>query len=681
MSRTTGRVRFLDLRRPCRSSPKRPQPQSRRSAGRAHVSRAPAVAAGRRRVTLRPGPATARPDGHQGLRPRSLAVQRQRRRPGAGVEPRLRAAVGQHVADAIRRPARGRRPFRAAALLDESGQARRPDRPLLRRRAASRERSATRCTIRRSTSSCGDAAQNTRIHPDAAARGRRSVRWDGSVVRAGHPATYTFQTFSNAGLKMWVEDRLGRRSLAPGLAAVERRRARRRWRRAAATSSKSSGRRTRATPARCAGRRPRRRGTRRSGRRSATASTTTSSTAPSSTRRRRLPPRDRRGADDAALGLRLLAIARALQDAAGKPRRARRLPVAAHPDRRHRAGLAVLEDRHVGIARSSTRSASPIQTGGSARSTTKHAKLMISVWGKFYPGTANFEAMHGAGVLYEGPLKDQLEGLARISRTRSTTPSIPAARKLFWEQMKPALFDKGVDAWWMDATEPDLMQPLETLEGQRNVRDTRRRWAPGARMLNAYSLVNSQGIYEGQRAAAPDQRVVHPDALGVRGPCSATRRRRGRATSRRRGRRCASRSPRASGFSLSGSAVLDVGHRRLRRRRRASRDTPHDARRGGRVEGAERALVPVQHVHAAPARARPDAEPRDVVPRRRVRSGLPDRAQVRSPALSPAAVCLFAGRRRDARRRHDAAAAGDGFPVDRGRARSATSTCSARRCW
>jgi alpha-D-xyloside xylohydrolase len=38
-------------------------------------------------------------------------------------------------------------------------------------------------------------------------------------------------------------------------------------------------------------------------------------------------------------------------NATGKPRRARRLPVAAHPTRRHRAGLAVLEDRFVGIAR------------------------------------------------------------------------------------------------------------------------------------------------------------------------------------------------------------------------------------------------------------------------------------------------------------------------------------------
>ena len=29
----------------------------------------------------------------------------------------------------------------------------------------------------------------------------------------------------------------------------------------------------------------------------------------------------------------------------------------------------------------------------------------------------------------------------------------------------------------------------------------------GSRMLNAYSLVNSKTVYEGQRAAAPDQRV------------------------------------------------------------------------------------------------------------------------------------------------------------------------------
>jgi alpha-D-xyloside xylohydrolase len=57
----------------------------------------------------------------------------------------------------------------------------------------------------------------------------------------------------------------------------------------------------------------------------------------------------------------------------------------------------------------------------------------------------------------------------------------------------------------MDATEPDLT-PTPTLEGQRtNMHPTA--MGTGSRMLNAYSLVNSQGVYDGQRAAAPDQRV------------------------------------------------------------------------------------------------------------------------------------------------------------------------------
>jgi len=38
---------------------------------------------------------------------------------------------------------------------------------------------------------------------------------------------------------------------------------------------------------------------------------------------------------------------------------------------------------------------------------TQHAQLMISVWPKFYPGTANFEALRSAGFLYERNLSEQ----------------------------------------------------------------------------------------------------------------------------------------------------------------------------------------------------------------------------------------------------------------------------------
>ena len=38
----------------------------------------------------------------------------------------------------------------------------------------------------------------------------------------------------------------------------------------------------------------------------------------------------------------------------------------------------------------------------------RHARLMISVWGKFYPGTKNFEAMRSQGFLYQRNLSEGL---------------------------------------------------------------------------------------------------------------------------------------------------------------------------------------------------------------------------------------------------------------------------------
>ena len=67
-------------------------------------------------------------------------------------------------------------------------------------------------------------------------------------------------------------------------------------------------------------------------------------------RGRRLPPDHRHGADDAALGVRPLAVPRALQDGGGERRGAGRVSQARHPRRRHRAGLAVLAPRRMGLA-------------------------------------------------------------------------------------------------------------------------------------------------------------------------------------------------------------------------------------------------------------------------------------------------------------------------------------------
>jgi alpha-D-xyloside xylohydrolase len=137
----------------------------------------------------------------------------------------------------------------------------------------------------------------------------------------------------------------------------------------------------------------------------------------------------------------------------------------------------------------------------------RHARVMISVWGKFYPGTANFEAMRTRGFLYHRPLGEGLRdwvGDGGYPYTWYDAFSAEAG-KLFWAQMDKALFRKKFDAWWMDAPEPDLTRD-PSLEGQRGYMHPTA-LGTGARMLNAYSLYNSQAVYDGQRAAAPNQRV------------------------------------------------------------------------------------------------------------------------------------------------------------------------------
>ncbi len=137
----------------------------------------------------------------------------------------------------------------------------------------------------------------------------------------------------------------------------------------------------------------------------------------------------------------------------------------------------------------------------------RHARVMISVWGKYYPGTKNFEAMRAQGFLYHLNLAEGLRDWVGDGGYPYTFYDAfnPAAGKLFWSQMNTGIFGKHFDAWWLDAPEPDLL-PTPTLDGQRTHMNPTA-LGSGARMLNAYSLVNSKTVYEGQRSVAPDQRV------------------------------------------------------------------------------------------------------------------------------------------------------------------------------
>lgn len=141
---------------------------------------------------------------------------------------------------------------------------------------------------------------------------------------------------------------------------------------------------------------------------------------------------------------------------------------------------------------------------------THHAQLMISVWPKFYTGTANFTALRDAGDLYTPNVTESKKDFVGYPFTFYDAFKAEA-RQRYWSQIDQALFARGVDAWWMDASEPDIVEgPFTSVASQVSTFETHMHptaLGTGARMLNAYSLVNSQAIFEGQRAAAPNQRV------------------------------------------------------------------------------------------------------------------------------------------------------------------------------
>ena len=135
----------------------------------------------------------------------------------------------------------------------------------------------------------------------------------------------------------------------------------------------------------------------------------------------------------------------------------------------------------------------------------EHTHVMISVWGKFYPNTENAKEMQTSGYLYQPNVQENVKDWLGHPYTFYDAFN-PDARKLFWSQINTDLFSKGIDAWWMDATEPDLMPSPPTLDGQRTHMNPTH-LGTGSRMLDGYALENSEGVFTGQRQASPNQRI------------------------------------------------------------------------------------------------------------------------------------------------------------------------------
>lgn len=77
----------------------------------------------------------------------------------------------------------------------------------------------------------------------------------------------------------------------------------------------------------------------------------------------------------------------------------------------------------------------------------------------------------------------------------------PEARDIYWKYLNDGIFKLGMDAWWMDSTEPDH------LDWKPEDMDTKTYLGSFRKVRNAYPLMTVGGVYDHQRAVTSDKRV------------------------------------------------------------------------------------------------------------------------------------------------------------------------------
>jgi alpha-D-xyloside xylohydrolase len=113
-----------------------------------------------------------------------------------------------------------------------------------------------------------------------------------------------------------------------------------------------------------------------------------------------------------------------------------------------------------------------------------HAHLMVSVWSRFDPKS-------DVGKQFQ-------EHNYFIPGTTWVDFLNPAAAQLYWQNFSTRMRSLGIDAWWLDATEPEN----DDLHG-RSIH-----LGSGDRYRLVYPLFVTRTVYEGSRRDAPNQRSM-----------------------------------------------------------------------------------------------------------------------------------------------------------------------------
>ncbi|MBZ5545627.1 MAG: DUF5110 domain-containing protein [Acidobacteriia bacterium] len=127
-----------------------------------------------------------------------------------------------------------------------------------------------------------------------------------------------------------------------------------------------------------------------------------------------------------------------------------------------------------------------------------HFHLMISVWPYFRPGSPVYDDMDKRGFFID---RTKVAGFHPAGQALYDAFN-PAARAYYWDLMDKALFRIGVDAWWLDTTEPETEGREENVLVHDKVAI-----GSGARYANLYPLMTTSAVYQGERRESDRKRV------------------------------------------------------------------------------------------------------------------------------------------------------------------------------
>lgn len=136
-----------------------------------------------------------------------------------------------------------------------------------------------------------------------------------------------------------------------------------------------------------------------------------------------------------------------------------------------------------------------------------NAHLAVSIWSSFGPMTKPYREMDKGGMLFN--FKTWPESGRDLWPPDKSYPSgvrvydayNPKARDIYWKYLNKGIFSLGVDAWWMDSSEPDHLSP------EPDDLNTKTFLGSFRKVRNAYPLMTVGGVYAHQREVTSGKRV------------------------------------------------------------------------------------------------------------------------------------------------------------------------------